>query len=876
MRRYLVTLATIAAAVAGSLVLAPSARAADPYDWPAPAPVSPTGSASTGGDFAIDAYGDPWDFANDEDVSTIPEVGVQGATAQRTDTASGGEGAGAGWLRVNVNGGNEIRLVFDWPGVFPWGHDGRRFTVDAARYQILSFSVCNRGAATNIGIRWEQGDGSKGQTAIVLPAGCSQPRVDLTAAGNPVQLPAPWAGAITRLAFVTSPAQPASLWEFDWVRLHRRDTPDAPTAVPAARVLSPSELGQGDYATEVAGNPWDMSDAADAQIFQASGGIGGGVLTAANTSNDPSVGFNVPVPFDGSVYHRATIDICYAGGFSLAAGPGGGMVGRFQWQTDASGGRWSESQDIVVFPGCQKISLDLRATPSTLVHDENTALKVGFCGRKVIAFHFDPHEDTAARAFTIDNVTLARDPAFTSGYGITFQDTSGRATSAQVFVSTDPNAYDAGIAVGSSGVNGAGVTTFNWNGTDARGDRVPAGSYWVFVKMTGGGGTTTARSTAPVRYDAPGGAGLGEFVPITPERILDTRFGPTADGGCLAPAFGGQSLGVQVAGRGSVPAGANAVALNVTLVGPTAGTFLTAWPSGSDRPLASNLNGVPGSVVPNMVISKIGPDGKVDLFNFAGSSDVVVDVLGYFVPQGGQRLTPITPVRTLDTRDGTGGRGTRLGPNDTVVITTAPACGAGSTGAALNVTAVSPTGSTFLTVWPAGEARPLASNLNAIAGQIIPNMVMAKTSNGRATIYNQAGTVDVVVDVIGCFGGSGSALNPIVPVRALDTRTPTGGHAGPFGQGETFDVTVTGLTGVPANGVTAVALNVTGVTPTSSTFLTVWPAGVARPLASNLNLPPGAVQPNMVIAKVTNGKVSIYNHAGATDVVVDVVGYFTG
>lgn len=877
MRRFLVPFTVVAVVLAGGLALTPGARAADPYDWPAPAPSAPGSGASSGGDFATDTYGDPWDFANDADFSTVPEVGVQGTTAARTDTAS--DGTPGGWLRVNVNGGNEIRLVFDWPGVLPWGRDGRRLSVDAARYTKISFSACNRNAQANIGVRWEVGDGSRGQTSIVLPAGCTVQTVDLVSPPNR-QLPALWAGTVTRLAFVTSPVQPAGLWEFDWVRLHRADAPVSPPAVPAVQVLSPSEVGQGDYATEVRGDAWDMNQPGDAELFQATGGVANGSVSATSTSNDPSVGFPVPVPFDGSVYHRATIDICYDGAFSLENKGGGGMNGRLQWQTDASGGRWSESQDIVVFPGCQIITLDLRSNPVSLVHDENTALKVGFCGRRVVAFHFDPHEDLAPRAFRINDVRLARDPSFTSTYDITFRDTAARASGATVYVSTDPNAYERGIRVGTTG-GGGGVQTLRWNGTDANGNPVPAGQYWVFVVMGDGNAVSSGRSTAPVRYDPPGGTGLGEFVGIQPLRILDTRTAPLADHGCAAPAFGGQEFslqvaGVQIPGRGAVPAGVSAVALNVTLVEPTSGTFLTVWPSGAPRPLASNLNGVPGSVVPNMVIAKVGADGKVNIFNSSGSSHVVVDVLGYFVNDGGDRLSPIAPVRTLDTRNGTGGRTTPLGPGQQLDVTTGPACGAGATGAALNVTAVSPTASTFLTVWPAGAAQPLASNLNATAGQIIPNMVMVKTTNGQASIFNWSGNVHVVVDVIGCFTGSGSALNPIVPVRALDTRTATGGHPGPFGQGETAEITVTGLPGVPAAGVTAVALNVTGVEPTASTFLTVWPAGVAQPLASNLNVPPGGVQPNMVIAKVTNGKIAVYNHAGATHVVVDVVGVFTG
>jgi hypothetical protein len=75
--------------------------------------------------------------------------------------------------------------------------------------------------------------------------------------------------------------------------------------------------------------------------------------------------------------------------------------------------------------------------------------------------------------------------------------------------------------------------------------------------------------------------------------------------------------------------------------------------------------------------------------------------------------------------------------------------------------------------------------------------------------------------------------------------------------------------------VAAVVLNVTAVTPTSMSYMTVWPTGRARPTASNLNLAPGQNRPNLVVAMVgTNGRVSLFNFRGDTHVVVDVVGWF--
>ena len=63
---------------------------------------------------------------------------------------------------------------------------------------------------------------------------------------------------------------------------------------------------------------------------------------------------------------------------------------------------------------------------------------------------------------------------------------------------------------------------------------------------------------------------------------------------------------------------------------PTAGSFLTLFPTGQNRPLASNLNFGPGETIPNLVVVKVGPDGKVDLYNAQGSVHVTFDVVGWF------------------------------------------------------------------------------------------------------------------------------------------------------------------------------------------------------------------------------------------------------
>ncbi len=121
----------------------------------------------------------------------------------------------------------------------------------------------------------------------------------------------------------------------------------------------------------------------------------------------------------------------------------------------------------------------------------------------------------------------------------------------------------------------------------------------------------------------------------------------------------------------------------------------------------------------------------------------------------------------------------------------------------------------------------------------------------------------------------GSTYTAMSPARILDTRDGTGAPGRIGGQG-TVDLTVAGVGGVPATGVTSVVLNVTADESSGpESYLTLFPAGTARPVASNLNFVAGETVPNLVIVRVQNGKVTIYNNVGSTHVIADVQGWFS-
>jgi hypothetical protein len=409
----------------------------------------------------------------------------------------------------------------------------------------------------------------------------------------------------------------------------------------------------------------------------------------------------------------------------------------------------------------------------------------------------------------------------------------------------------------------------------------PIGTSYAFVAFA----TTAAASPAPLG---------GPYVPLPPKRILDTRAGsglPYA-GQTLAA---NSTLNVNVTNVGGVPpAGVGAVVLNVTVVNPTATSYLTLFPAGGSTPLAANLVFNKGQVVPNLVEVAVGTNGQVAIYNNSGSVDVIADVQGYVQAIGeigaAGMFKPLPPSRILDTRTGSGqpGAGQTIHAAATITVQATGIGGVPSTGVAavvLNVTVTNATASSYLTAFPAGTSLPLAANLNFNGGQTISNRVIVPVNtSGQISLYNSQGSVDVIADVGGWFtdstiGGVGSQFVGIVPQRLLDTRSGTGGITAPIGPGQTVSLMVAGNAGVPAMSSivppTAVVLNVTAVAPSALSFLTAWPGAATKPLAADILYGNGQIVPNLVVVQLgADGSIQLYNDQGTVNVVADVVGYY--
>lgn len=375
----------------------------------------------------------------------------------------------------------------------------------------------------------------------------------------------------------------------------------------------------------------------------------------------------------------------------------------------------------------------------------------------------------------------------------------------------------------------------------------------------------------------------GTYVPVDQTRLLDTR-----SSGTRTPLGPGGTATVPVVGRAGVPtSGVAAAVVNLTSVRPTTSTWLTAWPSGTAKPVVSSLNAAPGRTVANLVTVPVGADGAIRVANASGSTHVLVDLLGWYAVDDsvrtdfgitGLQLQPTDPARVAD---GTIGPGEAAG---LVVDFSSPADPQANdrvAALAVNVTVVRPATAGYLTAWDGGTAPPTTSTLNFAAGEVAPNMALVRTSRepdgvGIALGNGSGGSLRVLVDLVGVYthgDATGLRFTPTAPRRILDTRTGTGLPKGPFTAGSTR--TATAPTSLLGPGTVGLVTNLTGIRATSQTYLTQWDGATPRPTVSSLNVAPGATRAaSSFVLLSTSDTFATYNSLGTMDVAQDVMGTF--
>ncbi len=491
----------------------------------------------------------------------------------------------------------------------------------------------------------------------------------------------------------------------------------------------------------------------------------------------------------------------------------------------------------------------------------------------------------AAGSHTIAVPTTQVDAADTHYLFSSWSD--GGAASHTITVGSSPATYTANfqtqyqLNTSASPAGGGTVSpasgAFYGAGTEVNLTATPNKGY-VFTGWTGEvANSSTARTTLTMSAPETVTATFGpptplQFIPVTPCRIVDTRWPSGPFGGPEMGTGATRSFDIPQSTCG-IPSTAVAYSLNATVVPDGFLSYLTLWPTGEAQPYVSTLNS-DGRVKANAAIVPAGTNGGVSVY-VSNPTQVILDIDGYFVPAGttsALAFYPVTPCRVVDTEWPTGplgGPSISAGGSRSFPVTSS-GCGIPSTAQAysLNITAVPHSTLGYLTAWATGQTQPYVSTLNSSTGTVVANaaIVPASTSGDVSIFVSDA--ADVILDINGYFappGTGGLSLYTVPPCRVIDTR--------PTAFTGTTVVNVEGSTCAPPSTAQAYVLNATVVPPGSLGYLTLWPDGEAQPYVSTLNALDGAITSNMAIVPTNNGKIDAYA-SNPTNLILDLSSYF--
>ncbi len=403
----------------------------------------------------------------------------------------------------------------------------------------------------------------------------------------------------------------------------------------------------------------------------------------------------------------------------------------------------------------------------------------------------------------------------------------------------------------------------------------------ITVLLPVAGTTATAAATAGITCDPVAATQpsteptLLSFDSQTPERIVDTRVGT---GGVSAPLGAGCTLRVDMSGIG--PDDVAAFALSVTVISQERG-FFTAFPCASGRPGTSSVNARAGVPTPNLVVAVPDASGAVCLYSERGGN-VVVDVSGWWA-EGPNRFTPVEPKRAYDSRVAPTS-GVKL-PAEAVqaVDVGGVIVPADAVSVTVSLAAVAPETSGFLVVYPCGQPRPLASNLNFVAGErravsaIVELGSIDAAAEGKVCVSGNA-TTHFLLDVTGydapsAFTSPDVTIEPVADTRIVDTRSATVPGVR-FGARTTQRFDLSSVIDRPDDAV-AVVLNAVAVRASSASFLSITPCVAGTPTTSSINYDLNQTA-NLVVTSLTaDTEFCVYTDT-AVDVVIDLVGVVTG
>jgi lysophospholipase L1-like esterase len=383
--------------------------------------------------------------------------------------------------------------------------------------------------------------------------------------------------------------------------------------------------------------------------------------------------------------------------------------------------------------------------------------------------------------------------------------------------------------------------------------------------------SSRAQATKPLQY-----------VPLpAPCRAVDTRLagGPIAAGTSQTFDPAGGACNIPSPADGVI-----AYAMNVTVVPHGSLGGLTVWPAGEPQPTVSTLNSFGGEMKANAAIVGGGNGGDVSIYA-SNTTDLVLDVSGYFTTSAAAQFVPITPCRLVDTRQAAGefaGPSLAAGQLRTFALAASscnlPAALAAGGALSLNVTAVSQGSDSggYVAVWgTSGGAQdaPSTSTLNVSPGTVTANAAIVTinpSTSDSISVYTTNPT-DVVIDVNGYFAPSqsnGLSLYTLPPCRLLDTRQSSGVFTGEL----TVPVTTSNTCSVPG-AARAYVMNATVVPSEPLGYLSLYPDGMTQPPVSTLNAADGLVTSNMAIVSGSHGLIDAFA-TSSTQLLLDISSYF--
>jgi outer membrane protein assembly factor BamB len=502
---------------------------------------------------------------------------------------------------------------------------------------------------------------------------------------------------------------------------------------------------------------------------------------------------------------------------------------------------------------------------TTFTIDAGTACPSDTCSSIVVGAHTVTGTDGAITATATLNVTAgALDHLVLSPLTATVNAVGTQIYTAEGY---DVHGNDLGDVTGS--------TTFTIDSGTACPADTCTGAVAGGHTVTGTDGTATGTATLTVAGDT--------FHPVPPVRLLDTRNG---NGGLPGKLSAGVPGTFQITGRGGVPSGATAVTANVTIVRPSAASSVYLGPDPIAHPSSATINFNKADITAYGSTIALSNTGSMSATYMAasGTTDLVVDVTGYFTPDStGDTYHPVTPARLLDTRYSNGLSGKFVtGVPRSFAVWGRGGVPSSATAVTGNLTVVNSTNSWAVYLGPDKVASPTTSTINFAKGQIRANSLtvpLSSTGSLAATFLSSAGNkTDLVFDVTGYYTAdlTGARYVPLTPAALLDTRTGNG-LSGKFGANAPRSFAVWGRGGVPSN-----ATGVTGIVSiynqSGSWAIFVGPLDTPKPTTSALNFLKGDNCSNGVTVALSgagNLSATYIGSAGTTSNVVFVVtGYF--